>query len=88
LAVSATTGTQVLAVGTEGTILYTDDGGTNGNLNSVAFVKPRSAWVGDCLNLTIVTEWHHVENGKISIVQSVFDGRPFEPMFAGVRAAK
>jgi len=43
---------------------------------------------GDCLNSTIVTEWHHIENGKISIVQSVFDGRPFEPMFAGVRAAK
>ena len=37
---------------------------------------------------TLVTEWHHIENGKISIVQSVFDGRPFEPMFAGVRAAK
>jgi quinol monooxygenase YgiN len=37
---------------------------------------------------TLVTEWHHIENGKISRVQSVFDGRPFESMFAGARAAK
>jgi hypothetical protein len=27
---------------------------------------------------TLVTEWHHIENGKISRVQSVFDCRPFE----------
>lgn len=37
---------------------------------------------------TLVTEWHHIENGKISRVQSVFDGRPFEAMFAGAGAAK
>ena len=37
---------------------------------------------------TLVTEWHHVENGKIARVQSVFDGRPFEAMFAGAGAAK
>jgi quinol monooxygenase YgiN len=37
---------------------------------------------------TLVTEWHHIENGKISRVQSVFDGRPFEAMFAGASAAK
>ena len=33
---------------------------------------------------TLVTEWHHIEKGKITRVQSVFDGRPFEAMFAGV----
>lgn len=37
---------------------------------------------------TLVTEWHHVENGKISRVQSVFDGRPFEAMFAGAGASR
>lgn len=37
---------------------------------------------------TLVTEWHHVENGKIARVQSVFDGRPFELTFAGGGAAK
>jgi quinol monooxygenase YgiN len=37
---------------------------------------------------TLVTEWHHIENGKISRVQSVFDGRPFEAMFADAGAAK
>jgi hypothetical protein len=37
---------------------------------------------------TLVTEWHHVENGKITKVQSAFDGRPFEAMFAGAGAAK
>src|SRR5262249_36681293 len=26
---------------------------------------------------TLVTEWHRVTDGKISRVQSVFDGRPF-----------
>ena len=36
---------------------------------------------------TLVTEWHHVENGKITRVQSVFDGRPFEHMFAGAGTA-
>jgi hypothetical protein len=36
---------------------------------------------------TLVTERHHVENGRISTVQSVFDGRPFEAMFAGAGAA-
>ena len=37
---------------------------------------------------TLVTEWHHIENGKITTVQSVFDGRPFEAMFTGAGAAK
>jgi hypothetical protein len=36
---------------------------------------------------TLITEWHHIENGKISTVQSVFDGRPFETMFAGAGAS-
>jgi hypothetical protein len=36
---------------------------------------------------TLVTEWHHIENGKISRVQSVFDGRPFEAMFAAARTS-
>lgn len=31
---------------------------------------------------TLVTEWHHISNGKITRVQSVFDGRPFAQMFA------
>ena len=37
---------------------------------------------------TLVTEWHHIENGQIARVQSVFDGRPFEAMFASAGAAK
>ena len=37
---------------------------------------------------TLVSEWHHVENGKITRVQSVFDGRPFEAMFAGAGASQ
>ena len=37
---------------------------------------------------TLVTEWHHIENGRIAKVQPVFDGRPFEAMFAGAGAAK
>ena len=32
---------------------------------------------------TFVAEWHQIKNGKISRVQSAFDGRPFEAMFAG-----
>ncbi|HLM97895.1 MAG TPA: antibiotic biosynthesis monooxygenase [Bryobacteraceae bacterium] len=32
---------------------------------------------------TLVAEWHRVTGGKITRVQSVFDGRPFEAMFAG-----
>jgi quinol monooxygenase YgiN len=32
---------------------------------------------------TFVAEWHHIKNGKIFRVQSAFDGRPFEAMFAG-----
>ncbi len=32
---------------------------------------------------TLVAEWHHLRNGKISRVESAFDGRPFEAMFAG-----
>ena len=31
---------------------------------------------------TLVTEWHQVTDGKISRVQSVFDGRPFAAMFS------
>ena len=32
---------------------------------------------------TLVAEWHQLKNGKISHVQSAFDGRPFAAMFAG-----
>lgn len=32
---------------------------------------------------TLVAEWHHVKNGKISRVESALDGRPFAAMFAG-----
>jgi hypothetical protein len=32
---------------------------------------------------TLVAEWHQVKNGKISHVESAFDGRPFAAMFAG-----
>ena len=34
---------------------------------------------------TLVAEWHQLKNGKISHVQSAFDGRPFAAMFAGGR---
>jgi hypothetical protein len=32
---------------------------------------------------TLVEEWHQVKNGKISRVESAFDGRPFAAMFTG-----
>jgi hypothetical protein len=32
---------------------------------------------------TLVAEWHQIRNGKISRVESAFDGRPFAAMFAG-----
>ena len=32
---------------------------------------------------TLVAEWHQVKNGKISRVESAFDGRPFAAMFGG-----
>lgn len=32
---------------------------------------------------TFVAEWHQVKDDKIYRVQSAFDGRPFEAMFAG-----
>ncbi len=32
---------------------------------------------------TLVAEWHQIKNEKISHVESAFDGRPFEAMFAG-----
>ncbi len=32
---------------------------------------------------TLVAEWHQVRNGKISRVESAFDGRPFAAMFGG-----
>jgi hypothetical protein len=31
----------------------------------------------------LVAEWHQLKNGKISHVESAFDGRPYEAMFAG-----
>ncbi len=34
---------------------------------------------------TLVAEWHQIRNGKISRVESAFDGRPFASMFAGGR---
>ena len=33
--------------------------------------------------ITLVAEWHQVSNGKISHVESAFDGRPFAAMFTG-----
>ena len=32
---------------------------------------------------TLVAEWHQIKHGKISHVESAFDGRPFAAMFAG-----
>jgi len=32
---------------------------------------------------TLVAEWHQFKNGKISHVESAFDGRPFAEMFTG-----
>lgn len=32
---------------------------------------------------TLVAEWHQIKRGKISHVESAFDGRPFATMFAG-----
>jgi hypothetical protein len=32
---------------------------------------------------TLVAEWHQIKNGKISRVESAFDGRPFAAMFSG-----
>jgi len=31
----------------------------------------------------LVAEWHQIQNGKVSHVESAFDGRPFAAMFAG-----
>jgi hypothetical protein len=33
--------------------------------------------------VTLVAEWHQFKNGKISHVESAFDGRPFAALFAG-----
>ena len=33
--------------------------------------------------ITLVAEWHQVNNGKIVHVESAFDGRPFAAMFSG-----
>jgi hypothetical protein len=33
--------------------------------------------------ITLVAEWHQVNNGKIVRVESAFDGRPFAAMFTG-----
>jgi SnoaL-like domain len=33
--------------------------------------------------ITLVAEWHQVMNGKITRVESAFDGRPFAAMFNG-----
>lgn len=32
---------------------------------------------------TLVAEWHQIRNGKITHVESAFDGRPFAGMFGG-----
>ena len=37
---------------------------------------------------TLVAEWHQIKDGKISRVQSAFDGRPFAAMFAGGKPAR
>ena len=34
---------------------------------------------------TLVAEWHQIKSGKISHVESAFDGRPFATMFAGAK---
>jgi hypothetical protein len=34
---------------------------------------------------TLVAEWHVIKNGKISHVESAFDGRPFATMFGGAK---
>jgi len=31
----------------------------------------------------LVAEWHQIENGKITHVESAFDGRPYAAMFTG-----
>ena len=31
----------------------------------------------------LVAEWHQFKDGKITHVESAFDGRPYEAMFAG-----
>ena len=36
---------------------------------------------------TLVAEWHQVKNGKITRVESAFDGRPFAAMFGDGRRA-
>lgn len=36
---------------------------------------------------TLVAEWHQIKNGKISHVESAFDGRPFAAMFAREKQA-
>ncbi len=36
---------------------------------------------------TLVAEWHQIKNGKISRVESAFDGRPFAAMFTGQKRA-
>ena len=33
--------------------------------------------------ITLVAEWHQFQDGKISHVESAFDGRPFAAMFGG-----
>jgi len=34
----------------------------------------------------LVAEWHQVQDGKISHVESAFDARPYEAMFTGGKA--
>jgi ketosteroid isomerase-like protein len=36
---------------------------------------------------TLVAEWHKVRDGRIVQCRSAFDGRPFEAMFRGGKAA-
>jgi SnoaL-like domain len=33
--------------------------------------------------VVLVAEWHQIKNGKITHVESAFDGRPFAAMFTG-----
>ncbi len=37
---------------------------------------------------TLVAEWHQIKDGKVSRVESAFDGRPFAAMFAGGKPAR
>jgi ketosteroid isomerase-like protein len=50
--------------------------------NAAIFMDLKTKSPGpDCS--TLVAEWHTVKDGKITHVESAFDGRPFAAMFGG-----